>query len=505
MNELEAAYADFVARTEQIPFAAGAEFLFGAFRALSKSDFLIPGKHFLSAFEMAAIAKFIYLNAPSNTRNAVDWAPVINAYKTLWREAENRSDYPDTPDVIASFVLRFVYQQLLWNITPSKMDGNFKRTLGIFGGNSAAGRELRLKFESASGLPLEDFLKVAHAMYGIFMGRQSVADHEFSAALQQHFTPSQVSATGKILVATRGKFRKYYETHASPTPGGTPYEMNPLLRFPIMLRDERYWCVYAELINYAATRGLYFYIADAVGGPFNQAFGDAFEDYVCKLLTNSLGPERIITEKDERKAGWKGKTNDLTIILSDAAILFECKNSGLFSVSKRSAAPLDLAADIKMNIANPSKGKGLFQLHAKVEAIRDGKIPEELRARYANVKRFFPVVLLHDELWFANRPEILKNLIDDELKKNRIERFEYQIWHVEELENLLKFVPEAETLKVVEGKFSSPECMALDLSIYLSTRYPLRGMDVRLFTPTGDSKALQIIRKLAEGDAQCPD
>jgi hypothetical protein len=271
------------------------------------------------------------------------------------------------------------------------------------------------------------------------------------------------------------------------------------------LRDDRYWCVYPELINYAATRGLYFYIADAVGGAFSQAFGEAFEEYVCRQLVDCMGSEMVLTEKDERQSGWNGKTNDLTVISGDSAILIECKNSGLFSVSKRSGSPADLAADIKKNLANAEKGKGLFQLHEKVDAIQRGLIPEPLKTRYASVTKLYSVVLLHDEIWFANRPQILKNLIDDELRAHGIQGFEYQIWHVEELEYLLKAVPASDVFNVVARKFSSPECMSLDLSVFLSSRYKPEPSRIRLFTPNGDSKALRIIRRLAETDVQCPD
>jgi hypothetical protein len=435
----------------------------------------------------------------------LDAGSLLNAYKSLWKEVENQAEYPDDPAVIASFVLRFVYQQLLWNLTPAKMQGNFQRTLGIFGGSSGPSQELCRSFEKASGLALDDFLKIAHVMYGLFKRRASFLCHEFDSALEPHFSPSQISAAEKMLVATRGQFKKYYERHSSLLPLGIPYELNPLLRFPIMLRNDRYWCVYPELINYAATRGLNYYIADAVGGGFSQTFGEAFEEYVCKQLVDCMGSEAVVTEKDERQAGWKGKTNDLTVISGESAILFECKSSGLFSVSKRSASPADLAADIKKNLANAEKGKGLFQLHAKVDAIQRGLIPEPLKIRYASVTKLYSVVLLHDEIWFTNRPEILKNLIDAELKANGIHSFEYQLWHVEELEYLLRAVPARDVVNVVARKFSSPECMSLDLSVFLSTRYKPEPVPIRLFTPNGDSKALRIIRKLAEADVQCPD
>src|ERR1035438_1500887 len=106
MAEVERAYSDLITITERTPFAGGVDFLYEAFRHLSKSDFLVPGKQFLTAFEIAAVAKWIYLNAPNRGLQSFDAGSLLNAYKSLWKEAENQADYPDDPAVIASFVLQ---------------------------------------------------------------------------------------------------------------------------------------------------------------------------------------------------------------------------------------------------------------------------------------------------------------------------------------------------------------------------------------------------------------
>lgn len=190
----------------------------------------------------------------------------------------------------------------------------------------------------------------------------------------------------------------------------------------------------------------------------------------------------------------------MSVLGEDFAILIECKNSGLFSVSKRSADPVDLVADIRKNLANADKRKGLFQLHDKVENLRRAQLPASLMAKYASIQRFFPVLLIHDGIWFANRPETLKNLIDAELAAHGIHDFEYQIWHVEEFEFLTKSVPRIGLGKVLQEKFTDPRYRSLDLAAYLSGRFGLPDTRIHLFLPHGDSKALRIIRKLADDD-----
>jgi hypothetical protein len=55
-----------------------------------------------------------------------------------------------------------------------------------------------------------------------------------------------------------------------------------------------------ELINYVATRGLYFFIADLAGPSFNAAFADAFETYVSTICGAAYGTENVLSEAQER-------------------------------------------------------------------------------------------------------------------------------------------------------------------------------------------------------------
>ena len=497
MTDIEKALAELMAATERLPFSQAIHDLHGAFRELANSGYLIPRASWLNAFELAAIAKWVYLHGHRGRANPIDWPFALNRYKDLWRATEASASYPDDPAVIVSFALRFVYQQVVWNIASQKMNANFARARGIFGANCPRAHILKSSFENATQINFEEFLKIAHVMYGLFLQQSTLPDHLFIGALHERLKPEAVSSALRVLSATRRKFKKYYDTCAATAASEAVYEFNPLLRYPILFHEDHYSCVFPELINYAATRGIYFLIADSVGADFNAAFADAFEAYVSGLCISALGHESVVTESQERESGWHGKTNDVSVIADDFSMLIECKNSGLFSVSKRSADPSDLLADIRKNLANADKRKGLFQLYDKIKAARGGQLPASVQAKFAGVTRFYPVLLLHDEIWFANRPEVLKNLIDAELERNGIAGFDYQIWHVEELELLLRAVPRQELGHVLQEKFTNPKFRSLDLTAYLSGRYGLGDLRIHLFLPVGDSKAMRIIRPLA--------
>jgi len=501
-ESLDAALMRFQALTESLPFGPCMNDFFISFRELVKADFKIRGARWLNAFELGAIAKWVYLRGHARRDATGDGPTILNFYKEVWRATEEATAYPCEPSVEATFVLRFVYQQLIWNISQSKMQANFTRVRGVFGGLSNHSVNLRDKFEQAAGIPFDEFLKAAHVLYGLFLKTgESIPDFQLHDTLLKRLPKSTIDGALRILSVTRGGLRKYYQNRLAVSDAvGFVYELNPLLRYPIIYRDDRYWCVYPELINYAATRGMYFFITDFADAGLNAAFANAFEAYVADILCTAYGLDNVLTEEAERKTGWTGKNNDVTVILHNAALLLECKNSGLFSVAKRSADPVDIANDIRKNLANAEKGKGLFQLYDKINAIKAGSLPKALQDKYANVTNYFPVLLLHDEIWFANRPEVMKNLINEELRVHGISSFSYQIWHVEELERLLMTVPREQLPTVLDEKFNDPRYSSLDLTAYLSCRFGLPGLGISLFLPHGESKALKILRKLADAD-----
>lgn len=100
--------------------------------------------------------------------------------------------------------------------------------------------------------------------------------------------------------------------------------------------------------------------------------------------------------------------------------------------------------DVRKNLANSAERTGLFQLYDKLQAIKDGRLPPALSARYDGVQHFFPVILLYDQIQFANADSVLGNLLQSELRGSGISNFSYQIWHIEELEDLLHLVPNNE-------------------------------------------------------------
>jgi hypothetical protein len=281
-------------------------------------------------------------------------------------------------------------------------------------------------------------------------------------------------------------------------PAEKPYELNSLLRYPLIKHGDELYCPYPQLIGYAATRGLFFRFSEEDREKFREPFVESVESYVKETLESALPNAEILTEKDERSLGWTGKTNDVTAIMGDRALLIECKLSGLYVESKRSASAQSIVSDVRKQIADPKDRRGLFQLHDKCQAIQSALLPEKLMEKYKKVKHIYPVLLLFDEIQMANKAEVMGNIIQDELKANGAGGFKYQIWHLEELDYLAEFAKSA-FMEWVAEKFSSKN-EAFDLSSFLADKTGSGFLKLILYLPEGDTRAFQTLRNLAAQD-----
>ncbi len=233
---------------------------------------------------------------------------------------------------------------------------------------------------------------------------------------------------------------------------------------------------------------------------FSRVFGDLFAIYSAQLAMSKIGAAAILTEAEERRLGWAGKTNDFTLLIGDLAVLFECKTSALFLSAKKHASLEEVRQDLKKNLVNPKAKKGLFQLQEKISAIKSKKLPEELNRRYEQVKKFYPVILLYDQIQFANKPEALRNVLDAELRACGIADFRFQVWHVEELENLLELVAAGDLARVIAKKFEGEKAIQWDLNtlLYEETGKKHRYLCPFMFIPKGDTSALRILESLSD-------
>jgi hypothetical protein len=478
-TKTERAFKRFRQRVRQVPMGSGLEWFHETLVKLADDGFLVAD--WLSAFELAAVAKYVVLfGTPHGTKQWLDLARVLNPYKDFWAAAESENPYASDDQFLGTFIFRLVYQQLPFLVFPERVQSLFAGARDLYLPDAATTKQ----FERLTKIPLAAFFGVAEKLYVPFRERASATTDILRGALSG-VDPIYVEAVMKVICATAAQFDQLYQKTHAQSLAEKPYEFNPLLRYPVIRLGPRFYAPFPELIAYATTRGLYFHLLDEIGNEFSEAFASAFECYSARLVRAKLGESVVLTEEEERSAGWHGKTNDFTVFDQDKAALFECKTSGLFFSSKSRASVADLQTDIRKNLANPKDRSGLFQLYDKLQAIKEKRLPSALMARYAPAKEFYPVIILYDRIQFANTPAVLGNLLQGELRAAGITGFDFQIWHIEEVENLCELLPRDEFIRVVAKKFATARLHDQDLNAYLYSRIQRRYLHPHLFVTQG--------------------
>lgn len=489
---LKSAFERFRKRIGRLPFPDSLEAIHDQFGELSANDFFLSGKPWVHAEQLAALTKYIVLfGANKSRRPFVDFAPAWNAYKHFWKYSEEASLYSADEAFVAIFILRMVYQQITFLLYQQRLPQLIARTERIVSGES----QVRRTVENLAGIPLDILLNTARELHSIFLHHAALSISSLRTLMPQSFQP-HLDTFLSFQGGTRNEFRVLHAQTKASVLAEKPYEFNPLLRFPLLRYGNSVSAPFPELIIYGATRGLFFRLAD-IGKA--QDFGRAYEHYACELVSGGVGRNRVLTEAEERALGWEGKTNDFTVIEGGTAVLFECKNSGLFSESKRLASVEAVLCDVRKNIVNSEDRSGLFQLYDKIEAIRSNRLPRPLAERYKGVQQFLPILLLYDQIQHANADRVLGNLLRSELRKHGIEDFSFQIWHIEEVEDLLSLVSSSRFVHTVREKFHA-RYRQWDLDTYLYETTKIRHLRPFMFVPPSRTQAEEILRSIADSE-----
>ena len=489
MRRLRIAAQQYVYAVSKLPYPAAFDFIHTQFARLVAHDFHIEQMAWLNPYELASVANYIaiYGSTSPKQRPLSNVAESLNALKTLWKLAEDEGDYSDDPAYEATFAMRWVYQQMPFSIHPLRVARvmSLMRSLLSFS-------EVESYVRNKLGLSGERLVASCVPLLNSFLKRSRYDEGD----LLRTGASEDVRTVLDLIAANRPARRAFFNGKLKvKSPVEVPYELNTLLRFPIIKHESVYYAPYPELIGYAVTRGLFFRFCEEDGDVFRKPFVRSYEADTASILASMLPSAEVLTEQDERRLGWKGKTNDVTAIWADCALLIECKLSGLFVEAKRTASPEVIIADVRKQIADGQSRRGLFQLYDKCEAIRSKTLPAALMEKYANVKRFFPVLLLFDAVNFANAAETIGNIIKDELGAYGVRDFQYQIWHLEELSWLAECGGDEAMAWVVE-KFS-PLSETVDLNTFVANRSGREYLRPAMYMPEGDTRAYRILKRLS--------
>jgi hypothetical protein len=449
--------------------------------------------------QLAALLKYLLMyGADRQKRPRYDLAPYLNAWKELWWAVEREQIYSEDPATAATSLIRYIYANLPFGQHPDAIEAEKTRALALFGTFAAqAGRQifdLSATFLAQYHLTPEQFIQLGWAFYLAFRDRVDWTKENLEFRVPIALKPF-VARTLEVLAASRHHFKREYRRVRTQELPETPYEPNPLLWKPIITADGRYYAPYPELVAYAVTRGVFCRCGHQWRSQFHEAFGEWFEAYVGDLLKKHIHAGKVIGATEEKALGYAGKNVDWTVLLGRTGILLECKSSALFAQGKVLATPQAVREELSANLVKARKG--LLQLHEKLRAIRSGALPTTLQKRYAPITTWYPVLLLYDHMEQANARPVLRNLLDPALHQTGVADLNYQIWHIQELENLFQLVPEAELIARIQGKWEHPKMFEWDLNAYLHSLFGLDKLRTSVCVPEKDSPAYKILEQLS--------
>ena len=94
------------------------------------------------------------------------------------------------------------------------------------------------------------------------------------------------------------------------------------------------------------------------------------------------------------------------------------------------------------------------------------------------------------------------NLLQSELESAGIRGFKFQIWTIEEFENMTNLLPKSQFTKLVMEKFNNKPQFDWDRNTYLFELTKLTYLRPPLFITKGETKASKVLRSLTSASQE---
>lgn len=192
------------------------------------------------------------------------------------------------------------------------------------------------------------------------------------------------------------------------------YSYNPLHAKPILIFENTFICPMHLLLFWQITNGLYYSIVKEAG--FENAYGNAFQNYIGEILYKSIDNKEIIIYPEEKYGKEEKRTTDWVLLDPKAILFIECKTKRLTIGSKTEL-------DIKKGLVSDLKKMAGFivQVYKTYLDYKQNKYPT---VKFDNDKEFIPLVLTL-ETWYINfNPRImsiLHNYVISEFENEKID------------------------------------------------------------------------------------
>ena len=353
-------------------------------------------------------------------------------------------------EIVASFLLRKIGSQ-------SRLDIPLHNVLGgtIYLYEKVAKdknappfiKTLMNSFEELFGVSIFDFLKIGFLLFAGSANKGGLTGEYFETARKQGLSiPNNevVNNCLKQIACDQYQFRKICIKNKSKEEYYESYELNPLLKYPIIRlckhsnqnnpKDDKFIAPVPNLLIYRLTTGLYYQLFNMNVGEkekFSREFGKLFESYTGELLRWYKLPDKILSADEikihiPRYKKKNIKIPDWVIFCEAGVILIECK------ATRYSQDMCERGLKAEANSCIKQIRKGIIQMNEF-----DTQIPilcEKFGKNYTDLQVQKIIVSYENLLGLRVGP--LKNHIDKEIIKNgySTDWKTLWIWELEEIQ-----------------------------------------------------------------------
>jgi hypothetical protein len=253
------------------------------------------------------------------------------------------------------------------------------------------------------------------------------------------------------LAADPTQLRNLHRKYQPADPRFAMYGFNPLILRPLVrpwrqkkhvsMDDDRLVAPAPNLVVLKNSIGVFYEMFNRYGIEFANYFGEVFETYIGNILQHCGSSIELIPEWRIRESypSAKGKTPDWIVVEGDSAILVECK------ATRFSRAALLTGEESAINDSLKQVIKGLCQL----ADFRNACLARRTGIEKLNkCKTFRPVLITLEPLYLINS-HFFREYLDDQLQALNVNRMEWRVLSVDELEKLQPYLAQGLRLSKV--------------------------------------------------------
>jgi hypothetical protein len=308
-------------------------------------------------------------------------------------------------------------------------------------------------FARKNGLTIQDFVIIGTCMYAAGLQyhtfNRGFIENTKVELLQPYTSHEKISLFLSLAGADYETFRQLCLAEEKEYPEAGPYQFNPLLSRPVIIRKDSKLCLpVPRLAISRVTKGLYYDLLDhfSISGqganPFAEWFGHAFQEYGGMLLRDCFGEKNVFPEP--RYGSPERSGPDWIVIHNDIVLFLEFRSGRLNKRAKTYANYEETLSLLKRNIVDTAR-----KLPKKIEDLLSGRagLPS------INGKRHLSAIVTYESL---DPHEYMLRLIKQELDTGGTSSIDFELMSIEDLEWLLAWAPHGHPLELLSKKRSDP-------------------------------------------------